>query len=156
MSKWHGIRLVTVLAAALFLSAWWCGDASADHSGGLSCYACHSSSATNVEQLVTKRLEKKIWAKVIASNTPVGAQFKTRDAEALRTTKVITLEENALMGGFGSAVLECFAERQLSVPVLRLGLPDRFVEQGSQSELRRRCALDVAGVAAQVKAFLGQ
>jgi 1-deoxy-D-xylulose-5-phosphate synthase len=76
--------------------------------------------------------------------------------EAVRTTRVITLEENALMGGFGSAVLECLAERQISVPVLRLGLPDRFVEQGSQSELRQRCALDSKGVVEQVKAFLGQ
>jgi 1-deoxy-D-xylulose-5-phosphate synthase len=74
--------------------------------------------------------------------------------EAVRTSRVITLEENALMGGFGSAVLECLAERQISVPVLRLGLPDRFIEQGSQGELRQRCALDVAGVAEQVRKFV--
>jgi 1-deoxy-D-xylulose-5-phosphate synthase len=73
--------------------------------------------------------------------------------EAVRTTRVITLEENALMGGFGSAVLECFAERQISVPVLRLGLPDRFVEQGSQAELRARLQLDAVGVAGQVRKF---
>jgi 1-deoxy-D-xylulose-5-phosphate synthase len=75
-------------------------------------------------------------------------------SEAVRTAQVITLEENALQGGFGSAVLECLAERGINVPILRLGLPDRFIEQGSQSELRQRCGLDAAGVAARVRSFV--
>lgn len=74
--------------------------------------------------------------------------------EAIRTGRVITVEENALMGGFGSAVLECLAERAITVPVLRVGLPDCFVEQGSQAELRRRYDLDAAGVAMKVRSFL--
>ena len=74
--------------------------------------------------------------------------------EAVRCARVITLEENVLMGGFGSAVLECLAERQINVPVLRLGLPDHFVEQGTQGELRARCGLDVAGVTEQVRMFV--
>jgi 1-deoxy-D-xylulose-5-phosphate synthase len=40
------------------------------------------------------------------------------------------------------------------VPVLRLGLPDQFIEQGSQSELRQRYGLDAAGVAARVQTFM--
>jgi len=75
--------------------------------------------------------------------------------EAVRTGRVITVEENALMGGFGSAVLECLAERGINVPVLRVGLPDAFIEQGSQKELRRRYELDAEGVAAKVRASLG-
>lgn len=75
-------------------------------------------------------------------------------AEALRTHRVVTVEENARMGGFGSAVLECFSDRRISLPVLRLGLPDRYVEQGSQEELRARLQIDAAGIAAQVKEFL--
>jgi 1-deoxy-D-xylulose-5-phosphate synthase len=74
--------------------------------------------------------------------------------EALRTGRVITVEENALMGGFGSAVLECLAEHDVSVPVLRVGLPDRFVEQGSQRELRARLCLDADGIAFQVREFV--
>jgi 1-deoxy-D-xylulose-5-phosphate synthase len=75
-------------------------------------------------------------------------------SEAVRTARVVTLEENALQGGFGSAVLECLAERGINVPVLRLGLPDHFIEQGSQGELRQRYGLDAAGVAARVRAFV--
>jgi 1-deoxy-D-xylulose-5-phosphate synthase len=75
-------------------------------------------------------------------------------SEAVRTARVVTLEENALQGGFGSAVLECLAERGINVPVLRLGLPDHFIEQGSQGELRQRYGLDAAGVAARVRTFV--
>jgi 1-deoxy-D-xylulose-5-phosphate synthase len=74
--------------------------------------------------------------------------------EARRCGRVVTLEENVLMGGFGSAVLECLAENAVSLPVLRLGLPDRFVEQGSQLELRARLRIDAEGVAEQVRRFL--
>jgi 1-deoxy-D-xylulose-5-phosphate synthase len=77
-------------------------------------------------------------------------------SEAVRTARVITVEENALQGGFGSAVLECLAEREITVPVLRLGLPDHFIEQGSQGELRQRCGLDAAGIAARVREFLAE
>jgi 1-deoxy-D-xylulose-5-phosphate synthase len=72
----------------------------------------------------------------------------------VRTGRVVTLEENALAGGFGTAVMECLAERGITVPVLRLGLPDHFIEQGSQAELRSRCGLDVAGVTQKVRGFL--
>ena len=75
-------------------------------------------------------------------------------AEARRCGRVVTVEENALQGGFGSAVLECLAEHGVTVPVLRLGLPDRFVEQGTQAELRARLRIDVDGVGEQVKEFL--
>jgi 1-deoxy-D-xylulose-5-phosphate synthase len=83
---------------------------------------------------------------------PLDAELLT--AEALRTGRVVTLEENALMGGFGSAVTELLTGQGVNVPVLRIGLPDRFVEQGSQGELRQRYALDAAGVAGRVRAFL--
>ncbi|MEW6003090.1 MAG: 1-deoxy-D-xylulose-5-phosphate synthase, partial [Nitrospirota bacterium] len=51
--------------------------------------------------------------------------------------KIITIEENVLAGGFGSAVLEFFNEMEIhNVMVRRLGIPDEFVEQGKQGELR--------------------
>ena len=75
-------------------------------------------------------------------------------AEAVRTGCVVTVEENVLHGGFGSAVLELFCEQGVHVPVRRVGLPDKFIEQGSQSELRGRYGLDAAGIAAAVREAL--
>ncbi len=62
--------------------------------------------------------------------------------EACRTGLLVTVEENALQGGFGSAVLELVADEGLSVRMLRFGVPDVFVEQGSQDQLRKRIGLD--------------
>ena len=70
---------------------------------------------------------------------------------------VVTLEESALAGGFGSGVLEALAEAGLTdaalrgIPVLRIGIPaDRFVDHGSVVELRRQVRLDVAGIGEQI------
>jgi len=77
---------------------------------------------------------------------------KPLDTEAIlalarRAVGVVTVEENALPGGFGSSVLELFAEAGGGFPVTRrLGLPDRFVEHGTQSELRSALGLDAAGI----------
>ena len=71
--------------------------------------------------------------------------------EAVKTGFVCTVEENALQGGFGSAVLELFCEEGVTVPVKRVGLPDQFVEQGSQGQLRARYGLDADGIVATVK-----
>ena len=80
---------------------------------------------------------------------PLDAELLT--AAAVRTGFVITLEENVLQGGFGAAVLELFSEKGLTVPVHRIGLPDRFIEQGSQEELRALCGLDAKGIVAFIK-----
>ncbi|HZD41895.1 MAG TPA: transketolase C-terminal domain-containing protein, partial [Terriglobales bacterium] len=62
---------------------------------------------------------------------------------ALRVPYVITVEDHALNGGFGSAVLELFADEQVTgVEIKRLGIPDRFIPHGSQDELRRLCGID--------------
>jgi 1-deoxy-D-xylulose-5-phosphate synthase len=67
---------------------------------------------------------------------------------------LVTVEENVLPGGFGSAVLETLAERGILMPVLRIGLPDKFIEQGTQAELRQRYGLDQAGIAGQIRSFI--
>ena len=67
---------------------------------------------------------------------------------------VYNLVALTLQGGFGSAILELFCEEQINVPVKRVGLPDTFVEQGSQAELRARYGLDSKGIAAIVKRAL--
>ena len=76
-------------------------------------------------------------------------------AEARRTGCLVTVEENALQGGFGSAVLELLEEERLTgVRIKRLGIPDRYIEQGSQAQLRKDLGLDAEGIAAAVEAFL--
>lgn len=59
---------------------------------------------------------------------------------------VITAEENALQGGFGSSVLELFSDHGLTLPVQRVGIPDYFVEQGTQPELRDQLGLCAQGI----------
>lgn len=68
--------------------------------------------------------------------------------------KLITLEENALQGGFGTAVLELFEEHGLQVQVLRIGYPDLYIEQGEQHELRAAYGLDKDGIIRSVRTFL--
>ncbi len=77
-------------------------------------------------------------------------------AEANRTGSVFTVEENVLRGGFGSAVLELFCDEGVHVPVWRIGLPDKFVEQGSQAELRARYGIDAEGIVVAVRGALAK
>ncbi|PXF54455.1 MAG: 1-deoxy-D-xylulose-5-phosphate synthase [Deltaproteobacteria bacterium] len=74
---------------------------------------------------------------------------------ARRTGHILTIEENSLAGGFGSAVLECLSDSGItSVKVCRLGLPDRFVEHGSQKTLRRLVNLDVPSIVKAVRSMI--
>jgi len=65
---------------------------------------------------------------------------------------IVTVEDNAVMGGAGSAVNEALAALGLRTPVLNLGLPDRFVEHGSREELLAECGLDTQGLVASITA----
>jgi 1-deoxy-D-xylulose-5-phosphate synthase len=76
---------------------------------------------------------------------------------AKRTGKVLTVEENVVQGGFGSAVLELFQEKGLfSVQVKCLGIPDLFVEHGSQSLLRAKYGIDEDGIVKGAKELMGE
>ncbi|QWA12429.1 1-deoxy-D-xylulose-5-phosphate synthase [Sodalis ligni] len=67
---------------------------------------------------------------------------------------LVTLEENAVMGGAGSAVNEFLMRKRLLVPVLNIGLPDRFIPQGSQQEIRADIGLDSVGILSQIQHWL--
>lgn len=68
---------------------------------------------------------------------------------------IITVEENVLQGGFGSAVLEVLEEEGLNnIRVKRIGLPDKFIEHGSQSILREKYQLTPMTIAATISEFL--
>jgi 1-deoxy-D-xylulose-5-phosphate synthase len=64
---------------------------------------------------------------------------------------LVTVEENVLDGGAGSAVLEVLAAAGIEQPVLRLGLPDQFIDHGDTALLLRECGLDAEGIAAAVR-----
>lgn len=91
----------------------------------------------------------------------VNARFiKPLDEEGIRalcgrTKRIITVEENLLAGGFGSAVLE-FLNREgiYDVAVHRIGIDDEFVEHGSQALLRKQYGLDEDGIYRAATAFL--
>jgi 1-deoxy-D-xylulose-5-phosphate synthase len=65
---------------------------------------------------------------------------------------LVTIEENVVMGGAGSAVLESLQQQGLTVPVLQLGLPDRFVDQGDPALQLAACGLDKDGILKAVRA----
>ncbi|HCT99863.1 MAG TPA: 1-deoxy-D-xylulose-5-phosphate synthase, partial [Methylococcaceae bacterium] len=65
----------------------------------------------------------------------------------------VTVEENVLAGGAGSAVNDFLQANKILMPVLNLGLPDYFVEQGTREECLAQCGLDVQGILARVEAF---
>jgi 1-deoxy-D-xylulose-5-phosphate synthase len=65
---------------------------------------------------------------------------------AAKRGRVLTVEENVAQGGFGSAVLELFADHGLLVPVKRLAIPDKFVEHGAPDLLREKYGLDTQGI----------
>jgi 1-deoxy-D-xylulose-5-phosphate synthase len=65
---------------------------------------------------------------------------------------IVTLEDHALMGGYGSAVLEVLNEKGITTPVVRIGWPDRFIEHAStQDELRKKYGLTVENIVLKVK-----
>ena len=87
------------------------------------------------------------------STTVVNARFVKPLDEALilplakRIGKIITIEDGVLMGGFGSAILEMFADRGLTgVAVKRLGIPDQFIEHGDAETLYQLCSLDADSI----------
>ena len=77
--------------------------------------------------------------------------------EMARTKKLlITAEENVLAGGFGSAVAEYLADHGIEVPLLRFGIPDRFIEQGTRRELLSLCGLQPDEMAERIRERLSQ
>jgi 1-deoxy-D-xylulose-5-phosphate synthase len=75
---------------------------------------------------------------------------------------IVTLEENAVMGGAGSAVIEALqsiqqgltATNHAPVRTLSLGLPDRFIEHGVHETMLSECGLDAEGIVASIQKFI--
>jgi 1-deoxy-D-xylulose-5-phosphate synthase len=105
-----------------------------------------------------------LWACMQAAETldatVVNMRFvKPLDAALVREIAgshdlLVCVEENVVMGGAGSAVLECLHANRLTVPVLQLGLPDQFVEHGDPALLVAECGLNAQGILQRVQEVL--
>jgi 1-deoxy-D-xylulose-5-phosphate synthase len=94
----------------------------------------HKTNATVVNMRFIKPLDRKLIRDLASSHK-----------------LLVTLEENAISGGAGSAVLEVISDYDLKCQTLCLGLPDEFVEQGSQEELRKKYGLNAASIAKSIE-----
>ena len=97
-------------------------------------------------------LEPSLKAGVELGGTVVNMRFvKPMDEKlvlemAASHELLVTVEENAIMGGAGSAVAECLSRHGVTVPMLHLGLPDSYIEQGEPAALLSECLLDSTGI----------
>jgi 1-deoxy-D-xylulose-5-phosphate synthase len=73
---------------------------------------------------------------------------------ANRFDKIVTLEENTIIGGFGSAVSEFIVDNNFKNKILRIGLPDDFVDHGTQAELHKILGIDPEGIFNKIKSFI--
>ncbi len=103
-----------------------------------------------------KLLADGIHAEVINMRFIKPLDKELLDEIAARFDKVVTLEESTLTGGFGSGVLEYFSEKNYKKDILRIGLPDKFVDHGTQEELHKILGIDPDGIIEKVKLFLSK
>ena len=117
-----------------------------------------------------RRLALLAFGTMVAPAEAVGAELnatvvnmrfvKPLDRElildmAARHELLVTIEENAVKGGAGSAVGELLAEAGVTVPLLHIGLPDHFIEHGSREECLAEARLDADGIRAQILQRVG-
>ncbi|GAA0666954.1 1-deoxy-D-xylulose-5-phosphate synthase [Rheinheimera tangshanensis] len=103
--------------------------------------ACHTAAEQLNATLVDMRFVKPLDQQLLTELSKTHSHF-------------VTIEDNALMGGAGSAVNEyCIAE-QLPVKLLNIGLPDIFIKHGTQEQIYAELGLDSAGIQAKVEVFL--
>lgn len=85
---------------------------------------------------------------------------KPLDEEILHTIfkkykKIITVEDGVISAGFGSAIIEFMADNGYSSSIFRLGVPDKFIEHGTLSDLYRECGFDTEGILQKVHELVG-
>lgn len=97
--------------------------------------------------------EENISCKVINARFVKPLDTEMLDSIAGKFKKIITLEENNLPGGFGSAVAEYFIDKNYKNDILRIGIPDEFVEHGTQNELHSLLKLNIEGIVDKTKNF---
>jgi len=98
-------------------------------------------------------LENSISCEVINMRFAKPLDTQRLDEIAHKFQRIVTLEENSLAGGFGSAIAEYFADKKYKNDILRIGLPDYFIDHGTQEELHRLLGIDPKGISEKVKLF---
>jgi 1-deoxy-D-xylulose-5-phosphate synthase len=108
------------------------------------------------------------WGSMVAPSQQVGEQLDATVANmrfvkpldealilelAVNHDIIVTVEENAVIGGAGSLVNQLLQRHKILKPVLNIGLPDAFIEQGTREQLLGICGLDVQGILKQIVAF---
>jgi len=106
------------------------------------------------EKATTILAESGIKCELINMRFIKPMDTKLLDDVVSRFDKVVTLEENNLPGGFGSAILEYFSDKKYKNNILRIGIPDKFIDHGTQSELHKQIEIDPAGIASRIASFL--
>ena len=102
-------------------------------------------------------LENKFGIKISVVNArfikPIDSRTLLQHANS--HDSIVTIEDNVLMGGFGSCIIEELESHSINIPVKRFGWPDRFIEHGnSVSELRRKVGLDKNSLQKSIEEFL--
>ena len=110
--------------------------------------------------MVNKAVEA---AKILESRGISAAVINTRFAkpipkksliDSIKFPKIVTVEDNVVTGGFGQSVREVLQNNKILKPMLNLGWPDIFIEQGSQNELYEKYYLDGKGIAERIEEFV--
>ncbi len=106
-----------------------------------------------------KKSNEKLSAEGIRCEIINMRFVKPLDTEMLdnissRFEKIVTLEESSIIGGMGAGILEYFSEKNYKNDVLRIGLPDKFVDHATQEELHKILEIDPVGIKEKVKKFL--
>lgn len=98
--------------------------------------------------------KKKISVCVVNSRFVKPLDEKTIIDLAKKIKRIITIEENTIEGGFGSAVLELLEKDKIKADVKRMGIPDKFIEHGSQEQLRKSIGLTKENIIRVIKELI--
>ena len=103
-----------------------------------------------------KSIARKIGATVVNMRFVVPLDESTIKNIASSHDLLVTIEENTVAGGAGSAINECLHRMELTNRVLNIGLPNCYDEHGERNELLAQCHLDEAGIEQQINQFMSK
>jgi 1-deoxy-D-xylulose-5-phosphate synthase len=102
-----------------------------------------------------KNLEmENITCRVVNMRFIKPLDYDMLDETAERFNTIFTLEENSLTGGFGSSVAEYLSDKNFKINIVRIGLPDKFIDHGTQEELHHLLGIDPEGITQKVSCAL--
>src|SRR6202790_646439 len=100
---------------------------------------------------VAQRIAQRLDATLVNMRFVKPLDEKLVMALAARHRAIVTIEENAIIGGAGAGVGELLASHDMQLPLLHIGIPDRFIEHGSRETCLAAAGLDLAGLTASVE-----